>query len=160
MRRWFLSFFLVGYTPVAPGTVGSVAALPVGIAILYYLDVTTLLMLTVAVTVAAVSQINEEEKMQGVHDPSYIVIDEAVGVWLALAIAYHAAVTFRIPHPIAISALLALGLFRWLDIAKPSLIGRIDRQWHGGIGVMGDDLVAGFVAGVLSALVYRLYTLQ
>ena len=49
---------------------------------------------------------------------------------------------------------LSLVLFRVLDIKKPSIIGRIDRNVKGGLGVMGDDMVAGFFAGIISAMIY------
>ena len=51
---------------------------------------------------------------------------------------------------------LAFIFFRLFDIWKPSIIGKIDRDVKGGLGVMGDDVVAGFAAGIASAGVYQL----
>jgi len=48
-------------------------------------------------------------------------------------------------------------LFRVYDIKKPSIIGRIDRQTPGGLGVMGDDVIAGFAAGISTAILFEGY---
>jgi len=88
--------------------------------------------------------IDDFEKKVNSHDESFIVIDEVAGVWLAIAIS-----------GATISQLiLSLVLFRVLDIKKPSIIGGIDRNVKGGLGVMGDDMVAGFFAGLISAIIY------
>jgi phosphatidylglycerophosphatase A len=55
-----------------------------------------------------------------------------------------------------IMAVLSFIFFRLFDIWKPSIIGKIDRDVKGGLGVMGDDVVAGFAAGIASAGVYQL----
>ena len=92
----------------------------------------------------SISVIDDFEKKANSHDESFIVIDEVAGVWLAIAISGS-----------TISQLvLSLVLFRVLDIKKPSIIGRIDRNVKGGLGVMGDDMVAGFFAGIISAMIY------
>lgn len=92
----------------------------------------------------SISVIDDFEKKVNSHDESFIVIDEVAGVWLAIAIS-----------GTTISQLiLSLVLFRVLDIKKPSIIGRIDRNVKGGLGVMGDDIVAGFFAGIISAIIY------
>ncbi len=73
------------------------------------------------------------------HDPSYVIIDEVAGVWLALA------PLRTTPTRAAAGALI----FRLLDRSKPSVIGIVDER-GGRYSVMGDDLVAGLVtAGVL-----------
>jgi phosphatidylglycerophosphatase A len=55
-----------------------------------------------------------------------------------------------------IMAILAFVYFRLFDIWKPSIIGRIDREVKGGLGVMGDDIVAGIAAGIAAAGTYQL----
>jgi phosphatidylglycerophosphatase A len=55
-----------------------------------------------------------------------------------------------------IMAILAFAFFRLFDIWKPSIIGKIDRDVKGGLGVMGDDVLAGIAAGIASAGVYQL----
>ena len=78
------------------------------------------------------------------HDDKSIVIDEVAGVWLALSLSSSTWFSF----------LLSVIFFRIFDIFKPSIIGRIDRNVKGGLGVMGDDIVAGIFAGLLSAICY------
>ena len=150
MRKAFLTLFYSGLSPKAPGTVGSFVALLMGLAILQYLDESTLFMLSVLITVIAVKQIDIYEKEVGVHDGKEIVIDELAGMWLALSIC---GIT---NENMIYMAPLAFIFFRIFDIWKPSIIGKIDQKVEGGWGVMGDDLVAGIAAGVAAAGVYQL----
>ncbi len=142
MRRLFLTFFYSGLSPVAPGTAGSIVAAVVGVGLLQYIPVDTLFLLTILITIIGIKQIDIYEKQTGTHDDKSIVIDEVVGLWLAFAF-------------VDVSNFYELGLclfyFRVFDIWKPSIIGRIDRDVKGGLGVMGDDLLAGFIAGICSA---------
>ena len=82
------------------------------------------------------------------HDHGSIVIDEVAGVWLAISISGATAVQFA----------LSVLFFRAFDIWKPSVIGRIDKNVKGGLGVMGDDMLAGLFAGLLSAICYEAVT--
>ena len=145
MRRLFLTFFYSGLFPWAPGTAGSVAAALVGVLLLQYLPVDTLLLLTILITIVGIKQINIYEKETGTHDDKSIVIDEVVGLWLAFVIA----------SDNWTQILLCFVFFRIFDIWKPSLIGRIDRDVKGGLGVMGDDLLAGLLAGVCSSATWQ-----
>jgi len=80
-------------------------------------------------------------------------------MWIALAIA--PGIVFgmgdlgNMSNGIAIQIVLSFIFFRIYDIKKPSLIGRIDRETKGGWGVMGDDILAGFSAGITTALVWQ-----
>ncbi len=142
-----MTFFYTGLSPYAPGTVGSIAAAVVAYCLLQFLPVSTLVLLTILITVIAVKEIDSYEKTSGKSDPKEIVIDEVAGVWLAFALSGQTLLQ------------MALGLifFRIYDIWKPSIIGKIDRNYHGGIGVMGDDIIAGVLAGISSGLLYSLY---
>ena len=144
MRKLFLTFFYSGLLPKAPGTFGTFAGAIVGIGILAIAPVTTLLLLTILLTFISINEINKEEKESGIHDASSIVIDEVAGIWLA----------FTISSGSWIQIILSIAFFRLYDIWKPSIIGRIDRDVKGGLGVMGDDIVAGIFAGLSSAIVY------
>ncbi len=152
MQKLFLTFFGSGLSPKAPGTVGTLAALPVGLLILYYLGMKTLFLITLVVSIVAVFEINKYEKATGVHDHQQIVIDEAVGIWLSLMIALSATAEFSFPYAEPTAILLSFFSFRLFDIWKPSTIGRIDRDVKGGLGVMGDDILAGIAGGLLSAM--------
>jgi len=95
LQKLFLTFGGAGLSPKAPGSVGTLASLPVGLAILYYLGMEALFMLTLAITVI---EINKYEKVTGMHDQQHIVIDEAAGMWLALMIAHSSALTMTYPY--------------------------------------------------------------
>lgn len=157
--NWF--FITVGYSglaPKAPGTVGTIVSLPLGLIILSLFGSQTLFLASILITLIAVKAINTYEQTSGIHDDKRIVIDELVGMWIALAIA--PAVTFNfealgtLENGLLVQTLLSFIFFRIYDIKKPSIIGRIDRETKGGIGVMGDDIIAGFAAGISSIFVW------
>jgi len=159
--RWF--FITVGYSglfPKAPGTMGTLAALPFGVAILVYLGPQTLFLASVLITLVAIKSIDRYEAQSGEHDDKRIVIDELAGMWLALSIAPGAMFVFGDlvdwKNGLALQIVLSFLFFRFYDIKKPSIIGRIDREAKGGLGVMGDDVIAGFAAGISAALVWQL----
>ena len=159
--NWF--FLTVGYSglaPKAPGTFGTLAALPFGIALLIYLGPQTLFLAAILVSIIAVKAIDRYEAQSGSHDDKRIVIDELAGMWFALSIA--PGIAFGVDalgqweNGIAVQIVLSFLFFRLYDIKKPSIIGRIDREAKGGVGVMGDDILAGFIAGISSALVWQI----
>jgi phosphatidylglycerophosphatase A len=147
MRRFFLTFGYVGLLPKAPGTWGSIAGAVVGYLILTFLTVQTLFMATILLTIIAIKEIDKDEKESGEHDKSEIVIDEVAGIWLA----------FSLGNETMFMMIFSLIYFRVFDIWKPSIIGRIDRDVKGGLGVMGDDLLAGVVAVICSGVTYEIY---
>jgi len=153
LQKLFLTFGGAGLSPKAPGTVGTLASLPVGVAVLYSLGMETLFMLTLAITVIGIFEINKYEKLTGVHDQQEIVIDEAAGMWLALMIAVSSAATMTYPYAEVLAIILSFAAFRLFDIWKPSTIGWIDREIKGGLGVMMDDVVAGVAGGLLTAVI-------
>ncbi len=153
IQKLFLTFFGAGLSPVAPGTVGTLVALPVGLAILYYFGMETLFILTVVVAIIGIFEINKYENATGIHDHQQIVIDEAVGVWLSLMIALSTAQEVHIPYAELIAIVLSFIAFRLFDIWKPSSIGWIDKNLKGGLGVMLDDVLAGIAGGMLSAVI-------
>jgi phosphatidylglycerophosphatase A len=152
MQKLFLTFFGAGLSPKAPGTIGSLVSLPVGLAILHYLGIETLFTLTIAITVIAIFEINKYENETGVHDQQHIVIDETVGMWVSLMIAYSTATSFSYDYVEIVAIIFSFATFRLFDIWKPSTIGWIDKELKGGMGVMLDDILAGFAAGLLSSL--------
>ncbi len=149
-RKFFLTVGFSGLSPKAPGTVGSFVSLIIGLFLLEFLHVSTLFLLSLLITVIAIKQIDIYEKEVGMHDGKEIVIDELAGMWIALAICGINS------ENIIFMAPLAFIFFRIFDIWKPSIIGRIDREVKGGLGVMGDDVVAGIAAGIASAGTYEL----
>jgi len=152
-QKLFLTFAGAGLSPKAPGTAGTLASLPVGLAILYLFGMETFFMMTLAITVMGIFEINKYEKLTGEHDQQEIVIDEAAGMWLALMIAVSTAATMTYPYAEVLAIVLSFAAFRLFDIWKPSTIGWIDREVKGGLGVMLDDVLAGIAGGLLTSVV-------
>jgi len=159
MNRFFITLGYSGLSPVAPGTVGTLVSLPLGMLILIYFDAYTLFLATALISIVAIKEINRYEERTNSHDDKSIVIDELAGMWFALSVAPAVTVSFseitNLENGFLIQSILAFILFRYFDIAKPSIIGRIDRETKGGIGVMGDDIIAGFSAGIVTASIWQ-----
>ena len=153
IQKLFLTFFGAGLSPKAPGTIGTLASLPVGIFVLYYFGMQTLFMLTLTITIIGIFEINKYEKVTGIHDHQQIVIDEAAGMWLSLMIAHSTAITMTYPYAELLAIIFSFAAFRLFDIWKPSTIGWIDRELKGGMGVMLDDVLAGIAGGLLSVVI-------
>jgi phosphatidylglycerophosphatase A len=159
MNWFFLTLGYSGLSPKAPGTVGTLVSLPLGMAILISLDATTLFLAALLISVIAIKVINKYEEETGNHDDQRIVIDELAGMWFALSVAPATTVAFsdvlELQNGFLVQSILSFVLFRYFDITKPSIIGRIDREAKGGVGVMGDDIIAGFAAGISSAALWQ-----
>ncbi|WQW41571.1 phosphatidylglycerophosphatase A [Helicobacter pylori] len=145
LRACFLTLFFSGYSKKAPGTIGSLVALLLGLPILIF-SANTLFLGAIFVGLIAITQIDKEEEESKRHDSSYIVIDELVGMWLAMAISGLSLA----------GVILSFIFFRIYDITKPSLIGRIDKEVKGGLGVVADDALAGVLAGLSVLLVIHI----
>ncbi|WP_154452498.1 phosphatidylglycerophosphatase A [Helicobacter pylori] len=137
LRACFLTLFFSGYSKKAPGTIGSFVALLLGLPVLIF-SANTLFLAAVLIGLIAITQIDKEEEESKIHDSSYIVIDELVGMWLAMAISGLSLA----------GVILSFIFFRIYDITKPSLIGKIDKEVKGGLGVVADDALAGVLAGL------------
>ncbi len=137
LRMCFLTLFFSGYSKKAPGTIGSLVALLLGLPVLIF-SANTLFLGAIFVGLIAITQIDKEEEESKIHDSSYIVIDELVGMWLAMAISGLSLA----------GVVLSFIFFRIYDITKPSLIGKIDKEVKGGLGVVADDALAGVLAGL------------
>lgn len=159
MQWFFLTVGFSGLAPKAPGTFGTLAALIPGILILAWFGPQTLFPAMLLATLAGVKMIDAYERDSGTHDDKRIVIDELAGMWLALCIAPGVITPLNelpsLENGMLIQIALSFAFFRFYDIKKPSIIGRIDRQAKGGLGVMGDDLLAGVAAGVSAAIVWQ-----
>lgn len=142
----------VGYLRPAPGTWGSLAALPLAWALHELGGVWALLAAIVVMTLLGWWATARETAGQADKDPSEIVVDELVGQWIALIpVSYGAAfagVELLDLWPGLITAFVA---FRFFDIRKPGPVGWADRQ-PGAFGVMADDVIAGALAAVVVAL--------
>lgn len=131
----------VGYSPVMPGTMGTLAAVPLAYMVMGQ-GAPALWLTTAAVTTVGTWAAGRYCALTGTHDNQRIVIDEVAGYLLTLSL---------VPRT-AGNLALAFLLFRLLDIAKPWPIRLIDRRVRGGFGVMADDLLAGAVGAVVLRL--------
>ena len=155
LNRLFITFGATGLAPKAPGTVGSFAALIVGLLMLQLLPMQTFFMLTLVITIIGIFEINKYEKLTNSHDDKSIVIDEVSGMWITLMFAIPTVQGMSFSYAYEVAVLTSFGAFRLFDIWKPSLIGVIDKKVKGGLGVMGDDILAGIAGGMLSILILR-----
>lgn len=145
------TWFGCGLSPRAPGTVGTLGAIPVGVALLYCGGIEGLLAATMIIFALGLWAAREYERHTGAHDPGAIVIDEVAGMWLAMAVAGLNVVMI----------ILAFALFRLFDIKKPWPVSWADQKLPGAWGVMTDDMIAGaYAAGCLGLvhIVIALYS--
>jgi phosphatidylglycerophosphatase A len=145
-QHWLAVGFGSGLSPKAPGTVGTLAALPLvyGLSFLPAWASLCILLLGAWFGIWLCEQVSKDI---GAEDHGAIVFDEIIGFAITM---------WAVPLQWW-TLLLGFVLFRLLDIAKPGPVGWCDRQLHGGMGVMMDDIVAGVLAcglmhGVLLAL--------
>ena len=141
----------IGKIPIAPGTWGSIFAFFIFIYISHYVDMLTVVILSIpfSIWVCEKASVNLIEK-----DHKSIVIDELVGIWVALVPAlYLSTQTSRTSY-----AVLALIFFRLFDILKPFPISYFDKNFKNGLGIVLDDLIAGIMAIFPTmALIYLLF---
>jgi phosphatidylglycerophosphatase A len=146
------TFFGTGLMKPGPGTWGSAAAMVLWLlyAGLAHANTTQL---TIATAIAAaialavgIPAASIVEREAGSGDPQMVVIDEAVGQWIALLF-----LPGNWGH-----AVLALGFFRLFDILKPPPARQFDRM-HGGFGIMMDDVAAGVYALLCMQIVHLFY---
>lgn len=142
-----------GLSPRAPGTVGSLAALPFCSIWLLYLPLWGVAGVALLLMFLGVWAAEQAGAAWGKPDHGAIVIDEVLGQLLALALPYYvlgaSAVSFQF-------LLVGFVLFRLFDIAKPWPVSYFDNHWKSGWGVMLDDVVAGLLAGLGALLVLPL----
>jgi phosphatidylglycerophosphatase A len=141
----------IGKIPIAPGTWGSIFAFFIFIYISHYVDMLIVVILSIpfSIWVCEKASVNLIEK-----DHKSIVIDELVGIWIALVPAlYLSTQTSRTSY-----AVLALIFFRLFDILKPFPISYFDKNFKNGLGIVLDDLIAGIMATFPAmALIYLIF---
>jgi phosphatidylglycerophosphatase A len=142
----FLSWFGAGFSYHAPGTVGSLNALLMAAGIVWFAGANALALAAIVPFVIGMIYIARYLRSEpGAADPQWIVIDEVVGLWITLAV---------VPLNVFWYA-LGFGLFRLFDIYKPWPVSWADSRVPDALGIMLDDVLAGFYsAGILIALQY------
>jgi phosphatidylglycerophosphatase A len=138
--RLLATWFGCGLSPKAPGTVGSIGAVPLHLALATLGPLphaAAIVVLTAAGTWAA----NEVARAEGIEDPQKVVVDEVAGTLIAMGMVSGCSLGIRF---------LALALFRVLDITKPGPIDTVQRLQPPGVGIMADDVLAGLAAGAMA----------
>ena len=132
----FLAFgFGSGLAPVAPGTFGTLAAIPLFL-LMQPLSLPAYLLITLVVSLVGIWICDQSSKMLGVHDHSGIVWDEFAGYFVTMIAAPSGWVW----------VIIGFVLFRLFDIWKPWPVSVLDKQVRGGLGIMVDDILAGIFA--------------
>jgi phosphatidylglycerophosphatase A len=145
MSRFFLLFatgFGVGYSPIAPGTLGTLITIP----LYYFLSAirSPLYEITLIAFIFLSIWISENaETFFGKKDDPRIVIDEMIGFLIAM---------LWVPKTTCF-IIIGFFLFRFFDILKPFPIRRLERRLKGGFGVVLDDVMAGVYANIVLQLI-------
>jgi len=139
------TWFGCGRSPAAPGSAGSAAAIAIGALLVRYAGFTPwhFLVMAALLVLPAVWAAGVAARAAGVEDPGFVVVDEVLGQWIALAGAR--ALNWK-------SFLAAFVLFRLFDIWKPPPVRQLERL-PGGIGINADDAMAGVYAAVVLAVI-------
>lgn len=146
---WLATVGGLGFCRPAPGTWGTLGALPIALLIYMWGGMSAYLLGFVIFLVLGYFATKSFEKQCGKHDSKMIVIDELLGLWIALLPSlFFGELSF-------IHIASAFVLFRFFDILKPYPIRDFDRDIDGAVGVIADDIVAGqYAAVVMAALIY------
>ena len=132
----FLAYGLgSGLAPWAPGTFGTLAAVPFAL-LLKGLALPGYLLLLCGLFILGVAVCGRASERLGHHDPGGIVWDEFVGYWITM---------WAVPFD-WLWVIIGFFVFRIFDIAKPWPIGWLDKHARGGFGIMIDDVAAGVMA--------------
>tara|TARA_R110002111_G_scaffold8723_1_gene31407 strand:+ start:278 stop:763 length:486 start_codon:yes stop_codon:yes gene_type:complete len=132
-----------GLAPFAPGTFGTLAAIPIYL-LMQNLSLMVYLTLTLVAFVVGIWICQQSANWLGKEDPSAVVWDEIVG-YLVTMIAAPSGWLWIV---------IGFVLFRIFDILKPWPICVADREIHGGLGIMVDDVMAGIFAAVILQIIY------
>ncbi len=143
----FFAFgFGSGLSPIAPGTCGTLVAIPLFL-LLQSLDLAAYLALIGLAAGAGMWICSLASRNLCVHDYQGIVWDEIVGYWITMS-----------GVPVSLQTIVTgFVLFRFFDIIKPWPIRAVDRSVGGGVGIMLDDVIAGFFAWLV---LYELIQLE
>ena len=133
-----------GLSPKAPGTMGTLAAIPLFLLCSYF-SLSIFIAITVFISIVGIWICDKASKDAGVHDHGAIVWDEIAGFFITM-----------IAIPVSIeTVVVGFVLFRIFDIIKPWPISYIDKKVSGGFGIMLDDVIAGILALTIMHLIYN-----
>ena len=137
------TWFWVGKMKVAPGTWGTLATMPL-VLLLSWSGPVIYMAFTLVLLFVGILAADIYEKSLGEHDSSSIVIDEVVGMLIAMT---WLPMTWQ-------SLVFGFLIFRFFDIFKPFPISWLDKKIGGGLGVMIDDVAAGIITNMILQVLY------
>ena len=153
--RWVVAtWFGSGLLPKAPGTWGSLAAVPFAYMISVYTGPYVFIPATIALFLFGIGVSNSIEKSARKKDPGFIVVDEVVGQWIALfPLPFFYKCINHDSFPYFFISLIATAFiaFRIFDIWKPWPIRHLEQSIPGGLGIMLDDVIAGFYSLIITS---------
>ena len=144
LTKAIASVFFIGYLPFVPGTFGSLA----GVGLFYLIKESGLpiyLLSILCVMLLGLLTSGRVEKLLNKKDPSCVVVDEVMGMLIALSF---------MPPDLRI-IILGFIIFRILDTLKPFPAERLQHM-HGALGIMGDDLAAGVYTNIILQVILKL----
>lgn len=147
-----------GLAPKAPGTFGTLAAVPF-FYLLTLLNIEWYIAILVITSLAGFWFCHVTSEAMGVHDHKAIVWDEFVGYWITMLpvlILYPGVSGMGVPF---IWVAVGFALFRFFDVLKPFPISWLDKKVGGGFGIMIDDIVAGIFAAICLFFMIQFYSL-
>lgn len=140
----------IGMVPIAPGTFGSITAWIIFVYLAHFISMINMLILTILFFILSIWICSEASKDLENKDHKSIVIDELVGMWIALL---PVLIIANSQYERTVYALAALILFRFFDILKPFPISYFDRNYKNGFGIVIDDVISGLIAIIPSYLI-------
>ena len=146
----------IGMVPIAPGTFGSIAAWLIFVYLSHFISMINMIILTILLCILSIWICNQASKNLKNKDHKSIVIDEFVGIWVALLPVLFVA---NSQFERTVYALAALIFFRLFDILKPFPISYFDKNYKNGFGIVIDDVISGLIAIIPSYIVLILLSL-
>ena len=140
----------IGMIPIAPGTFGSIAAWIIFVYLSHFISMINMLILTILFFILSIWICNKASKDLENKDHKSIVIDELVGMWIALLPVLFIA---NSQYERTVYALAALIFFRLFDILKPFPISYFDKNYKNGFGIVIDDAISGLIAVIPSYII-------
>lgn len=168
MTKLIVTFLGIGYSPICPGTMASIATLPLWFLITKIVDYfkvnnQILFVTSVIIFIYILGYICTKIYIaeNNLDDPSEVVIDEVVGQLLSFSISLFFSYFIKnINMQVIMSenkilfylllVILPIVLFRLFDITKPWIVGKVDSNMKNAHGIMLDDVIAGIFAGIIN----------
>jgi phosphatidylglycerophosphatase A len=143
LTQFFATFFYLGYSPIAPGTAGTLG----GVVLFYFLSKfspSLYILFFLGFIIFSVWVSTKASGILGKNDPRQVVIDEVCGYL----------VTMLLVPPSLVNIILGFSLFRFFDVVKPPPVRRLEGL-PGGYGIVADDIAAGIYANIVLQVITR-----